>query len=150
MRLLPLFCILLFSCQAYKNFHRQAIVINAHNDVPSTATMKGLSIETNLTGKTHSDIARFKKGGVDAQNFSIFYNERFGKDTAFKFANIEKDSLYAIVNRNPEKMMMVANPAQLQEAITQNKLVCLMGVEGSRINFLINTVSINKYECPFV
>jgi membrane dipeptidase len=85
MRLLPLFLILLFSCQSYKNLHRQAVVIDTHNDVLSTATMKGLSIETDLMGKTHSDIARFKRGGIDAQIFSIFCNERFGKDTAFKF-----------------------------------------------------------------
>ncbi|HZH66056.1 MAG TPA: membrane dipeptidase, partial [Flavisolibacter sp.] len=92
MRLLPLFSIFLFSCQSYRSLHQKAIVVDTHNDVLSTATMKGLHIENDLTGKTHSDIARFKKGGVDAQIFSIFCNERFGKDTAYKFANIEIDS----------------------------------------------------------
>jgi membrane dipeptidase len=133
MRLLPLFSIFLFSCQSYRSLHQKAIVVDTHNDVLSTATMKGLHIEDDLTGKTHSDIARFKKGGVDAQIFSIFCNERFGKDTAYKFANIEIDSLYAIVGRNEAKMMMVTNPQQLQAAIAQNKLACLMGVEGGHM-----------------
>src|SRR3954447_19182481 len=102
-----LLCILLafalLSCQSYKSLHQKAIVVDTHNDVLSSATMKGLSIENDLTGKTHSDIARFKKGGVDVQVFSIFCDQRFGKDTAFKFANIEIDSLYAIAQRNRDK-----------------------------------------------
>jgi len=131
--LLSLLSLFLFSCQSYKMLHRDAIVVDTHNDVLSSATMKGLNIENDLTGKTHSDIARFKKGGVDVQVFSIFCDERFGKDTAFKFANIEIDSLYAIVGRNPDKLMMVSTPAQLQEAVAQKKLACMMGVEGGHM-----------------
>src|SRR6476659_9370331 len=81
--------------QSYKKLHRKAIVIDTHNDVLSTVTMTGKNIETDLTGKTHSDIERFKKGGVDVQVFSIFCDENFGKDTAFKYASIEIDSLYS-------------------------------------------------------
>jgi membrane dipeptidase len=119
--------------QPYKTLHQKAIVVDTHNDVLSTVTMKGLNIENDLTGQSHSDIARFKKGGVDVQVFSIFCDERFGKDTAFKFANIEIDSLYAIVKRNPAKMMMVKTPAELQQAVKQNKLACMMGVEGGHM-----------------
>jgi membrane dipeptidase len=119
--------------QPYKTLHEKAIVVDTHNDMLSTVTMKGLNIENDLTGQSHSDIARFKKGGVDVQVFSIFCDERFGKDTAFKFANIEIDSLYAIVKRNPAKMMLVKTPAQLQEAVKQHKLACMMGVEGGHM-----------------
>ena len=85
-----------------------------------------MSIEQDLTGKAQSDIARFKKGGVDIQVFSIFCDEQYGRDTAFKFANIEIDSLYAIVNRNPNRMIMVTDPKQLEEAVHQKKLGCMM------------------------
>jgi len=95
--------------------------------------MKGLNIENDLTGKSHSDIARFKKAGMDIQVFSIFCDERFGKDTAFKYANIEIDSLYGIVGRNQDKMMIVTNPKQLQQAVKQKKLGCMMGVEGGHM-----------------
>ncbi len=121
------------NAQSYKKIHRKAVVTDTHNDVISSVTMQGLSIETDLTGKSHSDIARFKKGGIDVQVFSIFCNERFGKDTAFKYANAEMDSLRAIVQRNPGKMMLVTNPAQLQEAVKQKKLACMMGVEGGHM-----------------
>ncbi len=113
MRGLLLFTLFFASCQSYKSLHRSAVVVDTHNDVLSTATMRGLSIEADLDGRTHSDIARFKKGGVDVQVFSIFCDERFGKDTAFKYANREIDSLYAIVGRNGDKLMMVTNPSQL-------------------------------------
>lgn len=134
MRLLPFFISLLFfSCQSYKRLHKDAVLADTHNDVLSTVTMRGLSMENDLTGKTHSDIARFKRGGVDVQVFSIFCDERFGKDTAFKFATIEMDSLYAIAARNPDKMKVVLSPAQLQEAVKEKKLACLMGVEGGHM-----------------
>src|ERR1700712_892499 len=93
----------ILSCQSYKSLHKNAILVDTHNDVLSSATMRGLNIADDLSGKTYSDIARFKKGDVDVQVFSIFCDERFGKDTAFKFANIEIDSLHAIVERNPSK-----------------------------------------------
>jgi membrane dipeptidase len=133
MRLLLLHTVFFFSCQVHKRLHQRAIVVDTHNDVLSSATMRGLNIENDLSGRTHSDINRLRKGGVDVQVFSIFSNEQFGKDTAFKYANIEIDSLYAIVNRNPKKMMMATTPAQIEQALKQNKLACMMGVEGGHM-----------------
>src|SRR5690349_16821801 len=123
----------LLSCTSYKKLHRQSIVIDTHNDVLSTVTMKGQNIDNDLRGISHSDIRRFRQGGVDIQVFSIFCDERFGKDTAFRYANIEIDSLYSIVKRNPATMMMVTNPSELQEAVRLHKLGCMMGVEGGHM-----------------
>ncbi|MGZ8544735.1 MAG: membrane dipeptidase, partial [Flavisolibacter sp.] len=96
-RLLSFFILvtLLISCTPYwQKLHHESILIDTHNDVISTVTMRGLNIENDLSGKAHTDIHRLQKGGMDIQVFSIFCDERFGKDTAFKFANIEIDSLY--------------------------------------------------------
>jgi membrane dipeptidase len=57
----------------------------------------------------------------------------FGKDTAFKFANIELDSLYAIAARNPDKMMIVQSPKELLIAVKQKKLAAMIGVEGGHM-----------------
>ena len=108
-------------------------MIDTHNDVLSGVTMHGLNIENDLGTKSHSDINRFKKGGVDIEVFSIFCDERFGKDTAFKYANIEIDSLYAIVNRNPGRMMIVTTPDELKQAVKEKKLGCMIGVEGGHM-----------------
>jgi membrane dipeptidase len=121
------------TAQSYNKLHQNAIVIDTHNDVLSTATMKGLAFDTNLKGKTHSDLQRMIEAGVDVQIFSVFCDERFGKDTAFKYANIEIDSLYAIVKRNPDKMMLVTTPSELKKALKQKKLGAMMGVEGGHM-----------------
>ena len=131
--LLIIFFPSLIFAQQYKIVHEKAIVADTHNDVLSSITMKGLNIENDLTGMAHSDLARFKKGGVDIQIFSIFCDERFGKDTAFKYANIEIDSLYAIAKRNADKMEMVATYAQLEHAIKNHKLAAMTGVEGGHM-----------------
>jgi membrane dipeptidase len=129
--------LILFSLQAFpqswKKLHQESIVIDTHNDVLSTVSMRGLDINRNLTGISHSDINRFKKGGVDIQVFSIFCDERFGKDTAYKYANIEIDSLYAIVARNPSRLMIVTDPASLQKAVNSGKMGCMIGVEGGHM-----------------
>src|SRR3712207_722153 len=88
------------AAQRYKELHRKAIVIDTHNDVLSSVSMKGGNWERDSTGKTHSDLGRFAKGGVDIQVFSVFSDQRFGRDTAFKYANIEIDSLQAVIRRN--------------------------------------------------
>ena len=119
--------------QSYLKLHEQAIVVDTHNDVLSTATLNGMDIGTDLTGKTHSDLARFKKGGVDVQVFSIFCDEHFGVGSAFHQANREIDSLYAIAGRNPDKMEIVTDPAGLEQAVKHHKLAAMLGVEGGHM-----------------
>lgn len=120
------------TAQSSKRLHQKAVLADTHNDVLS-ATMKGMDIGTDLTGKTHSDLDRFKKAGVDIQVFSIFCDERFGKDTAFKFANLEMDSLYSIAGRNSSKMQMVKTPSELEQALKQKKIAAMIGVEGGHM-----------------
>ena len=119
--------------QNYKAIHENAIVVDTHNDILSTAIEKKLTIDKNLLGRTHSDIARFKKGGIDVQVFSIFCDETFGKGAAFKFANREIDSLYLVAARNPDKMVIVTNPHGLMQAVEEKKLACMIGVEGGHM-----------------
>ena len=119
--------------QEYLKLHEKAIVVDTHNDVLSTATMEGMDIETDLTGKTHSDLARFKKGGVDVQVFSVFCDDTYGVGRAFKFANREIDSLYAIAGRNPDKMQIVTDVAGLEKAVRRHRLAAMIGVEGGHM-----------------
>ena len=129
---IALFPVFIFS-QGFRQIHDKAIVADSHNDVLSSVTMKGLNIENDLTGKTHSDLARFRKGGVDVQVFSIFCDERYRNDSAFRYANAEIDSLYAIAGRNPDKLLITKTPADLAFAVKQKKLAAMMGVEGGHM-----------------
>ena len=126
---LPLFSV----AQPYQKLHDKAIVVDTHNDVLSSATMHGLNFETDLKGKTHSDLARFRKGGVDVQVFSIFCDDTYGVGSAFRRANQEIDSLYAIAGRNSDKMQIVTTPEGLEQAVKRHKLAAMMGVEGGHM-----------------
>jgi len=117
----------------YKKIHRKAVVIDTHNDVLSTVVMKGMHVEDNLAGKTHTDLKRLREGGVDIQVFSVFCDERYGIGTAFHYANTQIDSLDAIIKRNPSSLMAVNNPRELRLAVKKKKIGCMMGVEGGHM-----------------
>lgn len=118
--------------QDYKKIHEDAILVDTHNDV-LIAILEGLKIEENLLGKTHSDLARFKQGGVDVQFFSVWSDENYGKGKGFKFANQQIDSIYAIVDRNPDKMVLAKNYKDIQSAVKQKKLAAMIGIEGGHM-----------------
>lgn len=58
--------------QSYKKIHAKAIVVDTHNDILMQAADIGVVFDQDLTGKTHSDLARWKKGGLDVQVFSVY------------------------------------------------------------------------------
>ncbi|MEY3348718.1 MAG: dipeptidase [Bacteroidota bacterium] len=127
-------CLTLFlSAQSYQKIHKDATVIDTHNDFISTSIEKKVSFDQSLKGTTHSDLKRMKEGGLDIQIFSIFCDENYGKGTAFAFANREMDSMYAIIQRNPTNTMLVKSPNDLATAVKKGMLGCMMGVEGGHM-----------------
>jgi membrane dipeptidase len=119
--------------QNFQRLHKKAIVIDTHNDFISTGIEKNKSFDMELKGITHSDLNRMKTGGVDIQIFSIFCDENYGMGTAYAFANREIDTLYATVQRNPSKMMLVKTPEELSSAAKSGKLGSMIGVEGGHM-----------------
>ena len=92
-------CCFWANAQSYKKLHRKLIVVDTHNDFPSAAIEKAVSFDSDLKGKTHSDLKRMKQGGVDVQVFSIFCGPE--QQQPYTFANREIDSVYEWVRRNP-------------------------------------------------
>lgn len=131
--LLPALLLICLSLQSqpYKKIHADAIVCDTHNDIISTCIEKGYAFDQDLSGKTHSDLTRMFEGGLDVQMFSIFCDGK--QENPFNFANREIDTLYAWIQRNPSRMMLVKNPDQLKQAVTQNKLASMIGVEGGHM-----------------
>jgi len=124
-------CYFYASAQQYKQLHFDAILVDTHNDIPSATIEKKVQFDTDLKGKTHSDLNRMKEGGVDVQIFSIFCDGN--QKDPYAFANQEIDSVYAWARRNPDKMVIVKTPKQLNEAVKQKKLAAMMGVEGGHM-----------------
>jgi membrane dipeptidase len=121
----------LVNAQKHQKLHFKSFVADTHNDIPSSAIEKNVAFDTDLKGKTHSDLNRMFAGGVDAQMFSIFCDGE--QKDPYNYANREIDSVYAWAQRNPSMMMMVYNPTDLQTAIQQNKLAALLGMEGGHM-----------------
>jgi membrane dipeptidase len=127
---LLLLCVLL-NAQKYKRIHYGAVLVDTHNDFPSASIEKKVSLDQDLMGKTHSDLARLRSGGVDVQIFSIFCGpEQF---QPYAFANREIDSVYEWVRRAPNRMMLVKTPGDMKRAIKEKRLATMIGVEGGHM-----------------
>jgi len=130
--LLPLLLILKSKAQTPTEIHQRAILVDTHNDVLSNELINKLDIGK-LQTVGNFDLVRAKEGGLDAQVFSIWCGPQYGKGTAFKFANREIDSLYALLARYPDRITLVRNSAQLLQAVKDNKMAALIGVEGGHM-----------------
>ncbi len=119
------------SAQSYQKIHNDAILIDTHNDILTTCITKGYSFDQNLKGKTYSDLARMKEGGVKVQIFSVWCDEL--QKNPYTYANRQIDTLYAWIARNPGKMMLVKTPAELMQAVHEHKLASMIGVEGGHM-----------------
>ena len=117
--------------QSWKKLHYNAVVVDTHNDFPSLAIDEHFSFDQNLYGKANSDLARAKKGGLDAQLFSIWCDG--DKQNPYAWANREIDSVYEWVRRNPSTMMMVYSPEDLQKAVSEKKFAAMLGMEGGHM-----------------
>ncbi len=117
--------------QSSGKLHFNSIVIDTHNDFPITSIDKKVSLDQDLKGKTHSDLKRFKEGGVDIQVFSIWCDGVV--KAPYAMANRQIDSVYLWASRNPDKMMMVFNSKDLSKAVKQKKLGAMMGMEGGHM-----------------
>ncbi|HEU5166019.1 MAG TPA: dipeptidase [Chitinophagaceae bacterium] len=117
--------------QKYKKIHSKAVLVDTHNDFPSASIEKKVSLDADLFGRTHTDLGRLRSGGVDVQIFSIFCGPE--QQQPYAFANREIDSVYAWAERAPNRMTIVKTPAELKQAIKDNRLAAMLGVEGGHM-----------------
>ena len=117
--------------QKYKKIHAAAVVVDTHNDFPSASIEKKVSLDSDLLGKTHTDLGRLRTGGVDVQIFSIFCGPE--QQQPYALANRQIDSVYEWANRAPNRMTIVRTPAELKQAIKDKRLAAMIGVEGGHM-----------------
>ena len=117
--------------QDYKKIQEKAIFVDSHNDILTACIEKNVRMDDNLKGKTQSDLARFKEAGVDVQIFSVFCDGT--QQNPYQWANREMDTLDAVISRNPDKITLTRNSAELNIALKQHKLAAMFGVEGGHM-----------------
>jgi membrane dipeptidase len=127
------FIVQLSNGQSYEKIHFKSILADTHNDFLSKAVEMQVAFDSDLSGVTQSDLSRMIKGGVKVQVFSIFCDEHFGKGSAFTCASKELDTLFAIVNRNPQTMQIVHSYKELMQAVNHRRIACMSGVEGGHM-----------------
>jgi len=128
--------------QSTRKLHYKAVLVDTHNDVLSESVLEGKDISNRLT-TGHSDLERWKEGGLDVQFFSVWTdkvprNKEARPDDPggrgfFKDANQEIDSLELITLRNPSRMTLATTYKQVEKGVRQQKLVALIGVEGGHM-----------------
>ncbi len=123
--------ILTVSSQSYIRLHQKAIVVDTHNDILNACFEKHYSFDQDLKGKTHSDLSRFKEGGIDVQIFSIWCDGL--KEKPFSYANEQIDTLYSTALRNTGKIRIVKSTAELLKTVHNKKLAAMIGVEGGHM-----------------
>jgi len=121
----------LLMAQTYQKIHKKAILVDTHNDILMKFIDDGYALDDDLNGKTHSDLARWKEGGLDVQVFSVFCDGT--KINPYDYANQQMDSLDAVVKRNPSKIKKVANTKEILKTVKQGKIAALFGIEGGHM-----------------
>jgi membrane dipeptidase len=122
-------CINLACNNGTKNFHMESFVVDTHNDV-LLRSMLGRDILTDLP-ESHSDLIKFKKGGMDLQVFSIWVSPYlFANDESFEEANNMIDELEAQCLRVPDQWSIPMNYQDIIYNEQHNILSCMIGVEG--------------------
>ncbi|GAA4804115.1 dipeptidase [Olivibacter ginsenosidimutans] len=118
------------SAQEALELHRQAVVIDLHNDVLSESVMRGKNIAKSIRGG-RTDLPRLKSGGVDVQFFSVWCDGK--KKHPFAYANQEIDALYQLIKENSDKMLLATTVEEIKRGIAEHKLVAMIGVEGGHM-----------------
>jgi membrane dipeptidase len=116
--------------------HRDAIVIDGHNDLPwQYREKKDLSFASIDIAKPqprlHTDIPRLRKGGVGAQFWSAFVPASTMKEGIAVKQTLEQiDVIHRFVKRYPDTFEMASTADDIIRIHRSGKIAALIGVEG--------------------
>ena len=112
----------------YKTVHFGSIVVDTHNDV-----VQRILAGEDISGRTrhgHSDLPRFKEGGLGVEVFSIWVPPEKTSPTFYIQANQQIDSIESFVKRNPSAVGFARTAREAEQLVSQGKLAAMMGMEG--------------------
>ena len=114
-----------------RRIHQEAIVVDTHADTLWRVLDRGDDISVR-SDKGHIDIPRLKEGGVDAEFFAIWVQPSYSPDHAARRALRLIDTLYQILEKNPDRMILAKSPDEIRAASAAGKVAALMGIEGGQ------------------
>lgn len=118
--------------------HRNAIVIDGHNDIPTPMAEQDYDLATPSTGTFHddgdpfhSDLSRFKASGITGEFFSIYVSGSTLKNGgAMRRAMELIDVTYRATEKYPGQLTQCTTAAEIRKAKKAGKMCVLMGIEG--------------------
>lgn len=116
--------------------HREAIVIDGHNDLPYEMRLKGnSSFETIDISKPvtnlQTDIPRLRIGGIGAQFWAAYVPGRLMVTGGAARQTLEQiDLIHRMVARYPETFAFARTADEIREVRKSNRIACLIGIEG--------------------
>jgi membrane dipeptidase len=110
--------------------HRDAFLIDTHNDVPMKV-LRGYDIGKPSPGGS-TDLASLKSGGVDAVFFAAYVPARYARlggsaDYCRKVITAIRDG---IAGRHPDAFTLALTTADMEAARKRGKIAALIGIEG--------------------
>ncbi len=120
--------------------HKDAIVIDTHNDVTSAILDDGFDMgESGIVNgriKTHTDITRLKAGGMGAQFFAVYVGKEFVNKKPEEGGGAARRALdmigvvYDQVKKHPDTFEMAYTADDIRRIRKAGKIAALMGIEG--------------------
>ena len=116
--------------------HREAIVIDGHNDLPNEMrTQNNLLFDQYDIAKGatnfHTDIPRLRLGGLGAQFWAAYVPARLMVTGGAARQTLEQiDLIHRMVGRYPETFAFARTADEILAARKANKIACLIGIEG--------------------
>jgi membrane dipeptidase len=121
-------CLLSFAQTDYRKVHFDAIVVDTHNDVVQRILAgKDISVRTR---HGHSDLPRFKEGGLDVEMFSIWVPPDEPSRSYYDQADEQIDSIESFVRRNTSQVGMAKSVRDIERLVAKGKFVAMLGMEG--------------------
>jgi membrane dipeptidase len=139
-KVVPFCCILLASLsiavqplraqeEEYLRIHREAMVTDGHNDVLGRVAAGERLDERGTSG--HSDLPRFREGGLDVQVFSVWVHPKKGVHKGWELVHQQIDSLHSIAKRHHTQLRVVRTARELEAAAKAGLVTGIISIEGS-------------------
>ncbi|QQS45819.1 MAG: dipeptidase [Acidobacteriota bacterium] len=118
--------------QRADKLHREAIVVDTHNDITSPIVDAGFDMGArDSSGKTQTDIPRMREGGLDAEFFSIYVASSYAKDGGAARRALQMiDGVYEQIRRHPESLELALTVSDIRRLHKAGRIAALMGIEG--------------------
>jgi len=117
--------------------HQKAITIDSHTDTPLLFTRDDFDVSVRHDAHesgTKVDFPRMKEGGLDGIFMAVFIGQgardSMGHIKAYNKANEIFDSVYAVVNRNPQWAEIATNSQAIYPIEKQGKRAVFLGIEN--------------------